>query len=93
MGHWLWYFLTSTFGRVQLAKRLTVSATVKSLSASSLGEIEAPLPSPDDLERVASLVEASEEAFTSAVQAAVLRRETLRDGTVRSLRLNGDELR
>ena len=42
MGHWLWYFLTSTYGRAQIEKRLTVSSTVTSLSASSLGEIEVP---------------------------------------------------
>ena len=90
MGHWLWYFLTSTFGRAEMTKRLVVSATMKSLSAKSLGEIEIPVPPPSDLERVARLVEASEEAFASAVRAANLRRETLRDGIVESLVSNGN---
>ena len=82
MGHWLWYFLTSAQGRAQIASRMTVTATLKSLSAGSLGEIEAPIPSPRDLDTAARLVEASEAAYNSAVEAARLRRETLRDALV-----------
>ncbi len=82
MGHWLWYFLTSAHGRAQLAKRMTVSATITSLSASSLGEIEVPVPSERDLDAVARLVEASEAAYESAVEAARLRREILRDALI-----------
>ena len=90
MGHWLWYFLTSTFGRAELTKRLVVSATMKSLSARSLGEIEVPVPPLGDMERIARLVEASEEAFASAVLAANLRRRTLRDGIVGSFVAGGN---
>lgn len=85
MGHWLWYYLTSTEGRAQIEKRLTVSATVTSLSASSLGEIEVPMPSPRELDLVARLVEASESAYNSAVEAARLRRETIRDSIVQEI--------
>ena len=85
MGHWLWYFLTSTYGRVQLSKRLTVSATVASLSARSLGEIEVPVPSPRELDAVARLVEASEAAYTSTVEAVRLRREVLRDAVIHEI--------
>ena len=77
MGHWLWYFLTSTYGRAQIEKRLTVSSTVTSLSASSLGEIEVPVPSTRELDIVARLVEASESAYNSAVEAARIRREAI----------------
>ncbi len=79
IGHWLWYFLTSAHGRAPLAKRMTVSATITSLSAKSLGELEVPVPSERDLDAVARLVEASEAAYESAVEAARLRREILRD--------------
>ena len=89
MGHWLWYFLNSAHGRAQLAKRMTVSATVTSLSARSLGEIEIPVPSPRDLDIVARLVEASEAAYESAVEAASLRRETLRDAVIREIASGG----
>ena len=74
MGHWLWYFLTSAHGRAQIAQRLTVT----SLSARSLGEVEIPMPSERNLDAVARLVEASEAAYDSAVEAARLRREMLR---------------
>lgn len=82
MGHWLWYCLTSAHGRAQLAKRMTVSATIRSLSASSLGEIEVPMLSDRDLDTVVRLVEASEAAYESAVEAARLRREILRDALI-----------
>ena len=85
MGHWLWYFLSSAHGRAQLAKRLTVSATVTSLSAGSLGEVEVPVPSPRKLDMVARLVEASEAAYVSTVEAARLRREALRDAVIREI--------
>ena len=85
MGHWLWYYLTSAYGRAQIEKRLTVSPTVTSLSAGSLGEIELPVPSPRELNHVARLVEASESAYNATVEAARLRRETLRDSLIRTL--------
>ena len=85
MGHWLWYYLTSAHGRAQLAKRITVSATLKSLSARNLGEVEVPVPSPRDLDTVARLVEASESAYTSAVEAARLRRDALRDSLIKEI--------
>ena len=82
MAHWLWYYLTSSNGRAQLARRMTASATFKSLSARNLGEVQVPVPSPRDLDTVARLVEASEAAYASAIQAARLRRETLRDSVI-----------
>ena len=85
MGHWLWYFLTSSQGRAQLTRRLVVSATVTTLSARSLGEVEIPLPSGRELHAVARLVEASEEAYVSAVHAARLRREALRDSVIHDI--------
>ncbi len=85
MGHWLWYCLTSSLGRTQLARRMTVSATFRSLSAKNLGEVQVPVPSPRDLDAVARLVEASEEAYESAIEAARLRRETLRDTVIYEL--------
>ena len=85
MGHWLWYFLASAHGRVQLARRTTVTATLKSLSARNLGEIEVPLLPPRKLDMVASIVEASEAAYTESVKAARLRRETLRDAVIHEI--------
>ena len=89
MGHYLWYFLTSAFGRNQLVKRLKVNATITSLSASAVGEVEVPMPPPRQLGQVVRLVEASEEAYASAVQAARLRRETVRDSVIQQLIAHG----
>ena len=85
MGHWLWYCLTSSHGRAQLGKLMTVSATLKSLSARSLGEVQVPVPPPRDLDTVAQLVEAAEAAYASSVEAARLRRETLRDSVINEI--------
>ena len=82
MGHWLWYYLTSARGRAQIDARTTVSATLRSLSARNLGEMEVPVPPPRELDVLARLVDASEAAYGSAVEAARLRRETLRDAVI-----------
>ena len=89
MSHWLWYFLTSSRGRAQIARRMTVSATITSLSARSLGEVEVPVPSSRELDKLAQLVEASEAAYASAVEAARLRRETLRDAIIQDIARRG----
>ena len=62
-----------------------MSSTVTSLSASSLGEIEVPVPSPRELNLVARLVEASESAYNSAVEAARIRREAIRDSVIQEI--------
>ena len=85
MGHWLWYFLTSTHGRAQLAMRTTMSATLKSLSARSVGEIGTPVPLSRELDLIVQLVEASEAAYAAAIEAARLRREALRDSVIREI--------
>ena len=82
MGHWLWYFLTSAQGRAQLVRRMTASATIMSLSARSLGEVEVPVPSPRQLDIIVRLVEASEAAYAATVKAVRLRRQTLRDAII-----------
>ena len=82
MGHWLWYFLTSSHGRAQLVKRMNVTSTITSLSARSLAEIQIPVPSDRDLDNIARLVEASEDAYFATVNAARMRREILRDSII-----------
>ena len=79
MGHWLYYFLASAYGQVQLAKRMAVNATSLSLSAKSLGEVEVPMPSLPRLNLMARLIESSEAAYDSELRAAWLRREVLRN--------------
>ena len=85
MGHYLWYYLTSSFGRVQLAKRTTPGVTLTSLSARNLGEVPVPVPKARTLDRLAELVEASEAAYASALEAAIQRRDVLRDALIGDL--------
>ena len=85
MGHFLYYYLSSTFGRRQIAKHQTVGNRFPLLSARSLEEIQVPLPSARELGLIARLVEASEAAHTSAITAARLRRESLRDAIIHNL--------
>ena len=85
MGHWIWYFLTSAFGRAEMNRRLVVTATLKALSASSLGEIGLPVPSVGELEGMARLVETSAAAYQATLDAARLRRDTLRDSLIRNI--------
>ena len=83
--HWLWELLSSIHGQAQLARRLTVSSTITSLSANSLREAEVPVLPPANLHQAVELVEASEAAYEAAVEAARLRREALRDSLIREI--------
>ncbi len=89
-GHWIWYYLTSAHGREHLSRRMTVNATTTSISARSVSEIEIPIPSRRQLDDVARLVEASETAYTEAIAAARIRRETLRDAIINDIMHRSD---
>lgn len=82
MGHYLWYFLTSAYGEAQI-KRAARGTSVPLLTAGSMAEIKVPMPSARELDLFARLVEASEQAYASAIHTARLRRETLRDALIR----------
>ena len=88
MGHYLWYFLTSAYGRSQLIRRLTVNSTITTLSPSAVAEIDVPMPVQRRLDQVVRLVEASEEAYASAVRAARFRRETVRNAVIQEIIAN-----
>lgn len=81
MGHYLWYFLTSAYGEAQI-KRKARGTSVPLLTAKSMAEIMVPIPSTRELDLFAQLVEASEAAYISTIQAAWLRREALRDALI-----------
>ena len=85
IGHYLWYFLTSSFGQREVTKRLSMGPTITSLSATNLGEINVPVPPMRELDTIARIVEASEEAYTWEMEAARLRRETLRDAVISTI--------
>jgi len=84
VGHYLWYFLTSAYGEAQI-RRAARGTSVPLLTARSMAEIMVPMPSTRELELFAQLVEASEEAYASAVHAARLRRGALQDALIREV--------
>lgn len=85
VGHFLWYYFTSGPGRAQLASRLVASSTLSSLSARAVAEVSVPLPEPLHLHRLASLIDESERAYAAAIEAARLRRDSLRDAIISTL--------
>lgn len=82
LGQYLWYYLTSVQGRSAIEAQLTSSQTVASLSAKNLGAVEVQVPSRARLNAIAHLVDESERAYESALKAARLRRESIRDAII-----------
>jgi restriction endonuclease S subunit len=86
LGPYLWWFLTSASGREQVRARMLGSTTLLFLSATSLADVEVPLPPSGRLYLLGDLIHASERAYDAAVEAARLRRETFRDAIIERLR-------
>ena len=85
VAHFLWYYLTSRKGRSAIRTRVRLGASIPSLPASALAEIDLPMPSDAEVDRYAELVDASEAAYAAALEAARLRRETLRDAIINDI--------
>lgn len=85
MGHWLWFWLTSSWGRAQLHRHGLRGRMLPLMTARDLGRIRVPVPSPDRLGWVARFVESSESAYRSEIEAARIRRQSLRDALVQDL--------
>ena len=85
ISHWLWYFLTSTIGRSAVERQIRPGMMIPTLPASSLAEVDVPLPSDADLDRLAEFTEASELAYQASLQVARLRREQLRDSLIQEI--------
>lgn len=91
LGAYVWYFLTSRQGRAAAEARVAMGATIPSLSAAALGEVEVRVPPARVLHVLANFIEASEAAFAASVEAARLRRETLRDAVIQAMALDDVE--
>ena len=81
LAHFLWYYLASERGRVDIASRLT-GTSLPTLSVTALGDLEVPVPPPDELRRLADLIEATEASRDAALEAARVRHDVLRDAIV-----------
>jgi hypothetical protein len=88
----LWFFFTSTQGRLQLQSRLVASATIAALPAASLLDIQVPLLSARDLHLLAEFIEQSERAHTAGLEALAARRVELRDAIIARLQHATGEL-
>ena len=83
-GPYLWWFLTSDFGRQQLKARATGSVLL-SLSPPALKDLQVPLPPLEQQHRIYDLVRYSEQAYEKAIEAANLRRTLFRDQIIQEL--------
>lgn len=81
----LWYYFTSTQGRAQLQARLVASVTIAALPASSLLDIEVPLPPARELRLLADFIEQSELAHAAGLEALEAQRVDLRDAVIARL--------
>ena len=82
----LWYFFTSTQGRLQLQSRLVASTTLAALPAASVLDIQVPLPPTRELHLLTEFIEQSERAHAAGLEALAARRVELRDAIIAQLR-------
>jgi hypothetical protein len=85
----VWWFLTSREGRAAVESKMVASATLSFLPPRALAEMDIPFPSSDEVRKIFELVEVSERAYRSAVEAAELRRNALRNAYVHGLMARG----
>ena len=78
LAHFLWYYLSSTRGRSEVASKLT-STSVPTLSARALGELPVTVPPSSEMHRMANLIEAIETSREASVEAVRVRHDVLRD--------------
>ena len=90
MAHFLWYYLSTSRGRAELASRLTATS-LPMLSARALGEVPVPVPPAVELSRLADLIEAAEASRNAALEAVRVRHDVLRDAIIAAVATRGDE--
>ena len=81
LAHFLWYYLTSTRGRAEVAARFTATS-LPTLSARALGDVPVVVPPPGELHRLADLIEATEASREAALEAVRVRHDVLRDAII-----------
>ena len=88
LAHFLWYHLTSSRGRTEVASRFTAT-TIPTLSAKALGEVPVVVPSPGELLRLADLVEAAIVSREAALEAVHARHDVVRDSVISAIATTG----
>jgi hypothetical protein len=85
MGIFMWWFFTSDYGRRLLEGAMLPSATLMSLPANRLATIDLPMPPASERFRLADLIETSERAYISAIEAARTRRNIIKNDVINDL--------
>ena len=85
LARFLWYYLASERGRVDIASRQT-GTSLPTLSVTALSDVQVPVPPPDELRRLADLIEATEASRDAALGAMRVRHDVLRDAIVEAFR-------
>ena len=81
LAHLLWYYLTSTRCRAEVASRFTATS-LPTLSARALGDVPVVVPSVSELHGLADLIEATEASRNAALEAVRVRHDVLRDAII-----------
>lgn len=81
LAHYLWYYLTSQRGRSEVEARLTATS-LPTLSVRALGEVPVHVPPLREVRRLAELIEASEACYRTALSAAEVRHDLVREAIV-----------
>lgn len=90
LSHYLWYYLTSTRGRAEMASRLTATA-LPTLSAKALGDVPTAIPPLAELRRLVDVIETSEATHAAAFEAARIRHHVLRDAIIAAVAAQAGE--
>ena len=90
LAHFLWYYLSATWGRAEIVSRLTATS-LPTLSARALGDVLVPVPPRPELSRLADLIEAAELSRDAALEALHVRHDVLRDAIIAEVAARGDE--
>ncbi|MEX0682897.1 MAG: hypothetical protein WD904_10670 [Dehalococcoidia bacterium] len=92
-GTLIWWFLTSRRGRREAESRMLAGAALSSLPPYAVADIEMPLPGAAEMAGLVELIEASEQAYRGAQEAASIRREIVRDHIIDGLVRAGEPRR
>lgn len=82
LAHFLWYFLTSARGRALVEAQVRQGVTIPTLSATALAAVPMRIPDGTTLRTFPRLVDAAAAALDTALDAARIRHDTIRDAIV-----------
>ena len=85
VAKYIWTYLTSDFGRDEVAALMT-GVTIKYLGPKSIAELRIPVPAAEELFKIGELVDVSERAYALTVRTAEERRRLVRRLVVERIR-------